>query len=240
MNLYIGSTVTLENAAGTDVEMVQQTDYPWSGKITITVNPKVRKSFAVRLRVPNRTTSKLYTPSPEVNGITSLAVNGKPVKPVVEKGYAVITRAWKAGDKIELELPMRVQRVTSIEQIAPARGKVALRYGPLIYNVEKVDQDITKALAPNSVLNAQWRGDLLGGVTIITGEYTDGSRLMAVPNYARLNRDKQLPPEAGPISGDPSLYMGPSARRPETLQAESQEESRRPPAPASIVWIRRG
>ena len=68
VNLYIGSTVTLENAAGTDVEMVQETDYPWSGKVAITVNPKAAKRFAVRLRVPNRTTSKLYTPTPEVNG----------------------------------------------------------------------------------------------------------------------------------------------------------------------------
>ena len=164
VNMYIGSTITLENAAGTDVEMVQETDYPWSGKIAITVNPKARKNFAVRLRVPNRTTSKLYTPTPEVNGLVSLSVNGTAVKPVIENGYAVITRNWKAGDKIELELPLKVQRVKAAEQIASTRGKVALRYGPLIYNIERVDQDITKSLAANSALTTEWRGDLLGGV----------------------------------------------------------------------------
>ena len=67
--------MTIENAAGTDIEMVQQTDYPWDGKIAITVNPKAPKHFTLRLRIPNRTTSKLYKPNPEVNGLVSLSVN---------------------------------------------------------------------------------------------------------------------------------------------------------------------
>jgi len=235
VNLYIGSTVTLENAAGTDIEMVQHTDYPWSGKIAITVNPKVRKRFAVRLRVPDRATSRLYTPVPEVNGLLSLKVNGAAVKPVIEKGYAVIAREWKAGDRIELELPLKVQRVTPAEQIAATRGKVALRYGPLIYNVERTDQDIAKALAPHSALTTEWRGDLLGGVTVIKGEFADGSRLLAVPNYARTNRDKDLPPEAGPMSAEPALYLGAGAQPP----APPPEEPRRQLPAASIVWMQR-
>ncbi len=241
VNLYIGSTITLENAAGTDVEMVQQTDYPWSGKIAITVSPKARKKFAVRLRVPNRSTSRLYAAAPEVKGIVSLAVNGRPVVPVMERGYAVVTREWKTGDKIELELPMKVQRVTATDEIPSTRGKVALRYGPLVYNIERADQDITKALAPDSALTAQWRGDLLGGVIVIHGEFADRSKLLAVPNYARLNRDKDLPPEAGPLAAAPSFYMGATAQRPEALPAAAQQGARRVPRPpASIIWITRG
>lgn len=234
VNMYIGSTITIENAAGTDVEMVQQTDYPWSGKIAITVNPKVRKRFTVRLRIPNRTTSRLYTPTPEVNGMVSLALNGKSVKPAMERGYAVITREWNAGDKIELEIPMKPQRITATDQIASTRGKVALRYGPLIYNVEKVDEDISKGLGANSPLSAEWRRDLLGGVTVITGRYADGSKLMAIPNYARVNRDKELPPEAGPLAVDPSFYLGAGARQP-----NPQDRNQRPGPPVSIVWMPR-
>ncbi len=236
VNMYIGSTITLENAAGTDVEMVQDTDYPWSGKIAITVNPKAHKNFAVRLRVPNRTTSKLYAPTPEVNGLVSLAVNGKAVKPVMEKGYAVIARDWKAGDKIELELPLKVQRVKAVEQIASTRGKTALRYGPLVYNIERVDQDITKPLAPNSALKPNWRGDLLGGVMAIEGEFADGSKLLAVPNYTRTNRDKELAPEAGPLAADPSFYLGPTAQQPGSVQ----QQRRGPRQVASEVWIEQG
>jgi DUF1680 family protein len=236
VNMYIGSTVTLERVVGTEVEMVQETDYPWSGKIAITVNPKTAKAFALRLRIPNRTTSKLYKPEPEVSGLISLAVNGKPVRPEMDKGYAVIARDWKAGDRIELELPLKVQRVTAVEKIAATRGKVALRYGPLIYNIESVDQDITRPLSSDAGLSAEWRPDLLGGATVITGQFADGGKLLAVPNYARVNRQKELPPEAGPISASPALYMGPNAREPERPQGNSRRQSQ---PPASIIWIRR-
>ena len=43
VNLFIGSTVMVANVAGTDVEMVQATEYPWSGKVGITVNPLTSK-----------------------------------------------------------------------------------------------------------------------------------------------------------------------------------------------------
>jgi DUF1680 family protein len=239
VNMYIGSTIMLENAAGTDIEMVQDTDYPWSGKIAITVNPKARKNFTVRLRVPNRTTSKLYQPTPEIGGIVSLAVNGARVKPVIENGYAIVTRNWKPGDKIEMELPLKVQSIRAVDQIASTRGKVALRYGPLLYNIERADQDITKALAPNAALTPVWREDLLGGVMAIQGEFTDGSKMLAIPNYARVNREKDLPPEAGPLAADPSFYLGPSAQQPGTQQA--QQGQRRGPRPAaSIIWMQRG
>ena len=190
VNLFVGSTITLENVAGTDVEMVQATDYPWSGKIGLTVNPKTPKNFSVRIRVPDRGVSTLYKNTPDANGIVSLAVNGRAVKPAIEKGYAVITRAWKAGDKVDLVLPMKVQRVRADERIQDTRNKVALRYGPLIYNIEQVDQSIDKVLSPNSPLTAEWKGDLLGGVMAIKGKFADGSPMMAIPNYARTNRDK--------------------------------------------------
>jgi len=39
VNLFAGSAVKVGNVAGTDVEMVQATDYPWNGEVSITVNP---------------------------------------------------------------------------------------------------------------------------------------------------------------------------------------------------------
>jgi DUF1680 family protein len=219
VNLFIGSTITLENVVGTDVEMVQATDYPWNGKVSITVNPKVQKSFSVRIRVPNRDVSSLYKGTPDADGTTSIAVNGSAVKPAIDKGYAVITRAWKAGDRIDLVLPLRVQRVRASEKIEADRDRVALRYGPLVYNIEKADQDITKILSPESVLTAEWRKDLLGGVMVIKGTFTDGSPMMAIPNYARTNREPSPPPSAPSIGGG-------AGGRPA------------PGPPISIVWIK--
>ncbi len=211
VNLFIGSTVTVEDVASIDVEMVQDTDYPWSGDVAITVNPAVQKSFSVNIRVPNRSVSDLYTGSPESDGFVSISVNGSAITPHIDRGYAVITRKWRAGDKINLVLPMKVQRVKASEKIAATKGRVALRYGPLIYNAERVDQNIDNVLGPESALTTEWRGDLLGGVMVIKGTWADGSELTAIPNYARNNRD---------------------------VADESGRRSREGRAPSSSVWLR--
>jgi hypothetical protein len=193
VNLFVGSTINVEKVAGTDVQMVQKTDYPWSGDVSITVNPAKSKKFKVRIRVPDRSVSDLYAGAPQGDGITSLSVNGKKVKLNIEKGYAVINRKWKTGDKIELKLPLTIQRIEASEKIAATTGQVALRYGPLIYCVEAADQELGKVLAPEAPLTTEWKGDLLDGVTVIKGSWADGSPLTAIPYYARDNRI--APPE---------------------------------------------
>jgi hypothetical protein len=188
VNLFIGSTVTVQNVAGADVRMVQATDYPWGNKVSITVNPSQASKFSVKVRAPNRSVSDLYAGTPQSDGIESISVNGSAVAVRIEKGYAVIERDWKTGDKIDLVLPMKVQRVKGSDKIAATAGRVALRYGPLIYTAESVDQNIDNVLRPESGLTTQWRGDLLGGVMVIKGAWADGSELTAIPYYARENR----------------------------------------------------
>ena len=188
VNLFVGSTITVDDVAGTDVEMVQDTDYPWSGNVAITVNPADTKRFTIRIRVPNRDVSELYTATPNADGITSIKVNGSSITPPVEKGYAAITHQWQAGDRIDLVLPMKIQRIKGSDKIEATTGRVALRYGPLIYNVEQVDQDITHVLSPEANLKALWEPNLLHGVVVLKGTWADGTELTAIPNYARLNR----------------------------------------------------
>jgi hypothetical protein len=219
VNMFVGSRILVDNVAGSDVEMIQRTDYPWSGKVSITVNPKSGpKRMTIRVRVPNRNVSELYSASPQVGGLTSLSVNDKALRPKIENGYAVITRTWKENDRIDLELPMQIQRVRASDKIEADRGKVALRYGPLIYNIEKVDgQDFGKSLSPDAPLTTQWRDDLLHGVLVIKGKFSDGSPLVAIPNYARMNREPA-----------PATHLG----------GFEVEEGKKPPPPiASIVWI---
>lgn len=188
VNLFVGSTVTVPDIAGTDIEMVQETDYPWDGQVAITVNPKATKEFTLYVRMPNREVSELYSNTPHANGAKFIRLNGRLIQPPVEKGYAVIHRTWKAGDKIDLALPMVVQRVKGIDKIEATQGQVALRYGPLIYTFESVDQSLDHVLDPESPLTTEWVDDLLQGVRVIKGTWADGSSLLAIPNYARQNR----------------------------------------------------
>ncbi len=203
VNLFIGSKVNVGEIAGTKVQMVQDTNYPWSGAVAITVNPAEPRDFTVHVRVPNRSTSTLYAASPRVEGLKRLAVNGKPVDVKVVNGYAVITRRWKKGDKIELELPLAVETITADNRIEAARGRVALRYGPLLYSVETADQPHIDLALAKEPLTATWRGDLLGGVMAISGKWQDGSPMLAIPNYARMNRGvtpTEYPPDYQPTA----------------------------------------
>jgi DUF1680 family protein len=178
----------VENVAGTNVTVVKKTDYPWDGKVAITVKPDEAKRFSLRVRVPERSVSTLYSSTPEADGISSLSVNGAAVKPEIENGYAVITREWKAGDTVALELPLVPQRVKALDQVAADRGRVAIKVGPLVFNVESVDQNVNGVLRPDAELKTEWRPDFLGGLMAVTGKWADGSPLVAIPNYARSNR----------------------------------------------------
>jgi DUF1680 family protein len=210
VNMFVGSRMKVGEAGGTRVEMVQETDYPWKGRIALTVNPEQSSTFTIYVRIPNRNTSKLYTETPALTGLDGFAVNGQVITPRVEKGYAAVTRKWSAGDRIEVELPMQPQRVKPDARIQADIGTVALRYGPLIYNAENADgQNIHQPLS-DAPLKTEWRPDLLGGVVAITGTWKDGSPMVAIPNYARMNRVG--PPREYPNETDGVFNRGPAYR----------------------------
>jgi len=223
VNLFAGSKITVEGVAGTDVHLVQETDYPWKGAVGITVTPAKSARFAINVRVPNRDVSTLYRGAAAANGITSIKVNGAAVPAPVKNGYATLDRTWKAGDTIALELPMVPNYVHASEKITATTNKVALRYGPLVYNIEHVDQDITQAIDAKAPLTAEFRKDLLGGVTVIHGKFANGTPLLAIPNFARFNRVDPNPVPA--IPSPPASEPGQPPARPAPLP------------PSSIVWM---
>ena len=83
----------------------------------------------------------LYTYTEPAEGAPSLRVNGEPVALALDKGYAIIARTWKAGDVVELGLPMPVRRVVAHEAVEADRGRVAVERGPLVYCAEWADND---------------------------------------------------------------------------------------------------
>jgi len=113
--------------------------------------------------------------------------------------------------------------VRAAETVVADRGKVALRYGPLMYSIEKVDVgDIGKVLAPGAPLTSEWRGDLLGGVVVIKGTFADGSPMLAIPNFVRMNRE---PPPPAVVATTPAAPPATPGTRPP------------PPPVVSVVWI---
>jgi DUF1680 family protein len=207
VNMFVGSRVHVGAIAGTEVEVIQKTDYPWHGPVAITVNPEDTRTFSLHVRIPDRTTSTLYKDSPAIHGVTRFAVNGQETTPTIHKGYAVVTREWKRGDRIELELPLEPQRVRADERIKADVDLVALKYGPLVYNVEYADNRQIDRKLSDTPLRAEWRPDLLGGVMVINGQWQDGSPMIAIPNFARMNRVG--PPPEYPSDRDPERWKRP-------------------------------
>lgn len=177
---------------GGAVRLTQQTNYPWDGRITITVHPEAPRAFALHVRVPGwvrgrPATSDLYTAA-DASGEVSVNVNGQAVDAAHQpNGYCVIERRWQAGDRVTVDLPMGVQRVAAHLKVASCRGQVALMRGPLVYCAEEVDVGDPEAvrIAAESELAATHEADLLGGVTVLrdaAGAFT------AIPYYAWNNR----------------------------------------------------
>jgi DUF1680 family protein len=182
----VDSRATVPDVAGGPVVVCQATENPWKGEVTITVEPSAPAAFTLKIRIPDRTESELYIATPDLTGKFTVSVNGEAQSLPVEKGYVGLCRTWKAGDKVELSLPLDVQRVHCDSRVLANRGRVALQRGPITYSVEDVDlagpvRDLI--LKPETALRAEWQPELLEGVVAIEG---DGLR--AVPNFARLNR----------------------------------------------------
>jgi len=168
VNLFIGSRAKLQ-IGGQAVELQQQTDYPWDGEVTLTVTPEQAVEFTISLRIPGWCDD------------ARLAVNGEAIDLHVMQGYAALTRRWQPGDTITLHLPMSVRCMKAHPKVTVNTGSVALMRGPLVYCLERLDQpaDLTDlALDPAAVIAADYRANLLGGITVLTGT------AQAMPNAA--------------------------------------------------------
>jgi len=160
VNLYIQGGVKAKVGRRT-VDLDVATDYPWDGTVKLTVKPDQAARFGLRLRVPGWAEG------------ASVRVNGTSVSPAVERGYYVIDRQWKAGDVVDLDLPMPVRRIASNPWVKPNAGRLALARGPLVYCLEGADHeiDIEKVAIPASAgLIPEKRADLLGGVVVLKGQ----------------------------------------------------------------------
>ena len=157
------------------VELEQETEYPWDGKVKIKVN-KGSGKFAIKVRIPSwlktsPTNNGLYTYIDKAKPY-SISINGNALYPEI-RDYVTISRNWKKGDVIELDLPMEVRRITANDNAEDLRGKTALQRGPVVYCIEANDQAdhqvFNKYILNASPITAHFEAGLLKGVTVLEG-----------------------------------------------------------------------
>jgi DUF1680 family protein len=122
LHLYASATVRTSTAV-----LHVRTDYPWDGRIAITVDSAASEPWTLALRVPAWCADAFAT------------IDGEPVEVDVEAGYLRLHRAWPASSTIVLELAMPVRLIAPHPRVDALRGCVALARGPLVYCVEQVD-----------------------------------------------------------------------------------------------------
>jgi len=164
VNLYGGNKLDTKLPDGSALRLTQETQYPWKGRVTITVDACKDTPFEIMLRIP------VWAEG------TMIRVNGELLRIEITPGsFARINRQWKPGDVIRLDMFIRPRLLSGHPRIEEVRNQAAIKRGPVVYCIESPDlpegTDILDVYIPSDiVLTAQYRPDFLGGVTTLNGQ----------------------------------------------------------------------
>ena len=151
VNLYIPSTLRWTQH-GAQIALTQKSEYPYEPQVQLEVKTSKHAEFAVNLRIPAWAEK------------ASIAVNGKRISSPVQPGsFARISRKWKTGDRIDLELPL-ANRLEAIDPQHPET--VALLAGPIVlFAVTEAEPTVTRGqlLAAKKTGPQSWEVATAGG-----------------------------------------------------------------------------
>ena len=170
---------------------------PWCGDVRLT--------FA--LAGPHHTTLRLRLPA--WSDTYELKLNGSPLLPdrvsdaaslpETACGYAphgarvvAISRAWQAGDVLELALGMPLRLYRQHNKVPGCGGMAALARGPLVYCLESIDNplDLFSVVVQRDSLRPAYDAALMGGSCKIEGRAADGTPLTFIPYMLLSNRGR--------------------------------------------------
>ncbi|MBQ4632082.1 MAG: glycoside hydrolase family 127 protein [Prevotella sp.] len=165
VNLYGENTLNTKLESAGDITIEQKTNYPWDGKIDITVAKlKGKKDFTLKLRIPAW-----------CEGAT-VSVNGEACNiDTQSESYIAVSRKWKKGDVLTLNMPMKTKLIEANPLVEESRGQIAVQRGPVVYCLESNDingLDIDNIAIP---LDAKFTPVEIN---------IDGSRIMALDTEA--------------------------------------------------------
>ncbi|MCG5217925.1 beta-L-arabinofuranosidase domain-containing protein [Streptosporangium soli] len=129
LHQYAPMELSCAHAGGT-VGLRIDTDYPWDGVVTVTVDRTPPGEWALGLRVPPWSTRTWLT---EPGGARREVVPDA-------QGRVLVRRSWRAGEQVVLELDMTPRLTVPHPRIDAVRGSAAVERGPLVYCFEQADQ----------------------------------------------------------------------------------------------------
>nr|WP_109742823.1 glycoside hydrolase family 127 protein [Arcicella aurantiaca] len=142
VNLFIPSEL---NWADRDIKLTQKTQFPFSNFSEMIVNLKQSKNFKIGIRFPKWTSQMKVS----VNG-----VNQKFTAKSSE--YILLSRKWKNGDKILVELPMK----THLEYLPDSSNWAAIMHGPIVLAAKTDTTNLDGLFADDSRMGHEAKGKL--------------------------------------------------------------------------------
>ena len=164
INLYGGSSLATTLSNNAEIHLSQTTDYPWNGRIRINLEKCPTTEFALKLRIPGWAAS------------ASVRINDEPPANSPRPGsYFEIRRAWRAGDFVELELPMPTRLMEANPLVEDDLDQIAVQRGPVVYCLESPDLPagvhISDVRIPTDLsLTSRYDRRLLDGVVVLEGK----------------------------------------------------------------------
>ena len=172
VNLFLSNKSEL-TVGKKKVALSQQTNYPWDGDITITIDKNTVGEFTLKIRIPGWVKGKvvpsdLYTYTDGKRLGYRVSVNNQELYPE-NRDYITIDRKWKKGDKVQIHFDMEPRVVRANNKVAADRGMVAIERGPLVYCAEHPDNtfDIFSALV-NQEPQFQLGKTEIAGTSVVT------------------------------------------------------------------------
>jgi len=185
VNLFISNDASI-SVGKRKINISQKANFPWDGKVEITVNPEKTDKFILKIRIPGWAQNEalpggLYKFADKDSESVKLMVNGKDLEINIVDGYALLSRKWEKGDKVEINFPMPVRKVVADEKVLEDKDKIAFQRGPVIFCAEWPDNAgsvLDLSIKKNASVTTEFDPSLLEGTQVIktTGIYIKKTR----------------------------------------------------------------
>ncbi len=222
---------------GVPIHVIEETDYPFRGTIRFTVNPATPVEFPFLLRIPAW-----------AGDDAAITVNGKEhwmrskilpldvVETTAPRDFTPIQRIWRAGDRVELTLPMQ-PRITRW-----FNNSVAIERGPIVFSyaigedwVKLRNQGMTAdwQVFPTTSWNYALAFDPANPAASVKVDETPGAPSLAQPYRAKGGMDESRAIDSPFSRHNPPVTLEVKARKLPAWQADDGAANPLPQSPVA-------
>ena len=173
INYYGESEISTSLPTGENLTVIQQTDYPFDGKIKLEIKLDKPTTTILKLRIP------------QWSEHTEMSVNNAQLDNVTSGKYTVIEREWQNGDIIDIQFDMSLHFWKGEKE---CKGLASIYYGPIL-----LTYDLRYNLSNSFSTDPQTRD---------IEKWNPANCMIDIPEldidsveYKKINYDQWLPPQ---------------------------------------------